>query len=46
MRLDTVSPDQLDSEAERAGLRPAGRRSVPPTPDHVGSSVVVCEAAS
>ena len=46
VRLDTVSPDQLDSEAERAGLKPAGRRTVPPTPDHVGSTVVLCEVPS
>jgi SAM-dependent methyltransferase len=46
VRLDTVGADELEREAERAGLRPAGRRPVPPTPDHVGSTVVLCEAPS
>jgi SAM-dependent methyltransferase len=44
IRLDTVSADELEAEAERAGLTPAGRRPVPSTPDHVGSTVVLCEA--
>lgn len=44
VRLDTVAVDELEREAERAGLRPAGRRPVPATPDHVGSTVVLCEA--
>jgi len=46
VRLDTVSPDELEQEAARAGLRPAGRRTVPATHDHVGSTVVLCEASS
>jgi SAM-dependent methyltransferase len=46
IRLDTVSAEELEAEAERAGLSPAGRRTVPPTPDHVGSTVVLCEAPS
>ena len=46
VRLDTVGADELEREAERAGLRPAGRRPVPATPDHVGSTVVLCEAPS
>jgi SAM-dependent methyltransferase len=41
--LDAVDPGELESEASAAGLEPAGRRLVPPTPDHVGSTVVVCE---
>lgn len=44
IRLDTVAADELEREADRAGLRPAGRRVVPATPDHVGSTVVLCEA--
>ena len=46
VRLDTVSPDELEQEAARAGLRPAGRPTVPATHDHVGSTVVLCEASS
>jgi SAM-dependent methyltransferase len=44
VQLDAVSADELEAEAAAAGLAPAGRRDVPPTPDHVGSTVVVCEA--
>lgn len=35
----------LEGEAESVGLRPAGRRAVPPTVDHVGSTVVLLEKA-
>ena len=45
VRLDSVSPDELEREAVEAGLRPAGRRPVAPTGDHVGSTVVLLEAA-
>jgi len=31
----------LESEARQAGLRPAGRRAIPPSEDHVGSTVVL-----
>ncbi|MGC1851803.1 MAG: class I SAM-dependent methyltransferase [Solirubrobacterales bacterium] len=31
----------LESEARQAGLRPAGRRAIPPTAEHVGSTVVL-----
>ena len=44
VRLDTVSADEVESEAAAAGLAPVPRRTVPPTPDHVGSTVVICEA--
>ena len=44
VRLDTVSAEKVESEAAAAGLAAAPRRTVPPTPDHVGSTVVVCEA--
>jgi SAM-dependent methyltransferase len=43
VHLDHVSVDELESEAEAAGLAAAGRRSVPPTADHVGSTVVLLE---
>jgi SAM-dependent methyltransferase len=43
VRLDTVSAADLEREAAEAGLRPAGRRAVAPTPDHVGSTVVLLE---
>lgn len=46
VRLDTVSADELEREAVRAGLGAAGRLPVPATPDHVGSTVVLCEAPS
>ena len=45
VRLDSVSPEQLEREAAEAGLRPAGRRAVGSTPDHVGSTVVLLEVA-
>jgi SAM-dependent methyltransferase len=44
VRLDAVGAGELESEAAAAGLRPAGRRAVPPTPDHVGSTVVLLES--
>ena len=39
--LATVTPDALEAEGASAGLRPGRRRQIPPTPDHVGSTVVV-----
>jgi SAM-dependent methyltransferase len=39
-RLDATT---LESEAARVGLMPIGRREVPPTLDHVGSTVVLLE---
>jgi SAM-dependent methyltransferase len=44
VRLDSVSPAELEAEAVAGGLRPAGRRSVPETADHVGSTVVLLSA--
>jgi SAM-dependent methyltransferase len=41
IRLDELAPGTLEAEAEAAGLRPAGRRTVPETADHVGSTVVL-----
>ncbi|MEX1142360.1 MAG: class I SAM-dependent methyltransferase [Thermoleophilaceae bacterium] len=42
--LDSCAPATLEHEAAAAGLRPAGRRQVPPTLDYVGSAVVLLEA--
>jgi len=44
VHLDAVSPEELEREAEAVGLAAAGRREIPPTADHVGSSVVLLEA--
>ena len=43
--LDSCTPATLEDEGRRAGLNPLPRRHVPPTPDYVGSTVVVLEAA-
>jgi SAM-dependent methyltransferase len=43
-RLRIVSPEQLESEAESAGLRAAGWRQIAPSDSHVGSTVVLLEA--
>jgi SAM-dependent methyltransferase len=44
-RLELLDPNQLESEALAAGLRRAGRREIPATGDHVGSTVVLLEVA-
>jgi SAM-dependent methyltransferase len=44
IRLESVTPEELEQDAEGTGLRPIGRRAVPDTPDHVGSTVVVLGA--
>jgi SAM-dependent methyltransferase len=41
--LAMLDASALEREAGEAGLKPAGRRAVPPTADHVGSSVVLLE---
>ncbi len=41
--LATLEAATLEREAEAHGLRSAGRRAVPPTADHVGSTVVLLE---
>jgi SAM-dependent methyltransferase len=41
--LALLDAPTLEREAAAAGLTPAGRRTVPPTSDHVGSSVVLLE---
>jgi SAM-dependent methyltransferase len=40
--LDSLSPARLEREASEAGLKAESRRDISPTPDHVGSQVVVC----
>jgi SAM-dependent methyltransferase len=39
--LRTLDAATLEDEAGQVGLRPAGRRTIPPTADHVGSIVVL-----
>lgn len=41
--LDLLDPARFEAEAEAVGLSPAGRIAIGPTPDHVGSTVVVLE---
>lgn len=41
IRLRALSAGQLEEEARAAGLEPLPRRSIAPTDDHVGSTVVV-----
>ena len=41
LRLAVLTAEQLEDEARAAGLEPAGRREVPATDDHVGSTVVL-----
>jgi SAM-dependent methyltransferase len=41
--LQALDAATLEDEAGRAGLRPAGRRTVPATEAHVGSTVVLLE---
>jgi SAM-dependent methyltransferase len=40
--LDSLPPAQLEREAADAGLTPEARHVIAPTPDHVGSEVIVC----
>lgn len=40
--LDTLTPDALEAEARAAGLAPEARRTIRPTAEHVGSTVIVC----
>ena len=41
IRLRVLDADRLEREALAAGLEPLPRRRIPPTPDHVGSTVVL-----
>jgi SAM-dependent methyltransferase len=40
--FDFVSAGRFEAEARAAGLEPVGRREIPETLDHFGSTVVVC----
>ena len=42
--LAALDAGQLEAEAGTAGFRPHGRREIPTTEDHVGSTVVLLEA--
>ncbi|MFN2617383.1 MAG: class I SAM-dependent methyltransferase [Thermoleophilaceae bacterium] len=44
LSLDELSPETLEAEAARVGLRAAGRRQVPETSEHVGSTIVTLSA--
>jgi SAM-dependent methyltransferase len=41
--LAVLSAETLEKEGHSVGLRPAGRRQIPPTEAHVGSTVVLFE---
>jgi len=43
-RLAALAAGELEREAVKAGLKPAGRREIPATDDHVDSTVVLLEA--
>ena len=45
IELDVLPAAELEEEARAAGFNPLPRRAVPPTPDYVGSDVVMLEAA-
>jgi SAM-dependent methyltransferase len=44
VRLRLLSAGMLEEEAAEVGLRPAGRRQIPATDAHVGSTVVLLES--
>jgi SAM-dependent methyltransferase len=44
--LRTLDAEALEEEASRAGLRPAGRRPIPATDAHVGSTAVLVERSA
>jgi SAM-dependent methyltransferase len=44
IRLDRLTANELESEAQAAGLHPAGRAAVAATDDYVGSEVVLLRA--
>jgi SAM-dependent methyltransferase len=43
IELAVLSPETLEEEGRAVGLLPAGRREIPPTEAHVGSTVVLFE---
>lgn len=43
VELRTLDAGTLDSEASQAGLRAAAKHHIPPTEDHVGSTVVILQ---
>jgi SAM-dependent methyltransferase len=43
IELSTLSAETLEEEGQAVGLRPAGRREIPATEAHVGSTVVLFE---
>jgi SAM-dependent methyltransferase len=45
LELAVLSADRLEEEGSAAGLQPAGRREIPATEAHVGSTVVLFEKA-
>ncbi len=45
VELRVLSAEELEDEAEEAGLLPVGRREIPATEAHVGSTVVLLEKA-
>jgi SAM-dependent methyltransferase len=46
IRLHLLDAGELEAEAEAAGFAPAGRRPIPETEAHVGSTVVLLERVS
>lgn len=46
VRIATFSASSLEADAEAVGLRPAGRREIPETDLHVGSTVVLLERSA
>jgi len=46
VRIATFSATSLEADAKAAGLRPVGRREIPETDLHVGSTVVLLERSA
>lgn len=46
IELQILSAETLEEEALAVGLRPAGRREIPATADHLGSTVVLVDKES
>lgn len=46
VQLRVLTVERLEDEAEEAGLLPVGRRTIPATEDHVGSTVVLLQRGS